>query len=179
MPILISDKPSDDVDDQVIGEMERYGITREEILRNILAKSHSAIGTLYYLLLDVLVTKRKASGNHKKGNGTTPSSSSKATKPSSFANTANITTTAGTTNSGNTGIIATGTKQVTPTATTPTENVLSAHYQYLQQQQQHLLQQTNTNQRPKSAAATRSGGNAATSLAGMIPKPLITILGQR
>ena len=66
IPILISDKPSDDIDEQVLVEIEKYGITRDEVLRVVLSKSHCAIGTLYYLLLDTIVTKRKLNGSYNK-----------------------------------------------------------------------------------------------------------------
>lgn len=57
--ILISDKPADDLDDEVIAELEKFGMSREEIVRLVLTKTHSSLATLYYLLLDTLVTRRK------------------------------------------------------------------------------------------------------------------------
>jgi hypothetical protein len=58
--ILISDKPADDLDDEVIGELEKFGMQRDEVVRLVLTKTHSSLATLYYLLLDTLVTRRKA-----------------------------------------------------------------------------------------------------------------------
>lgn len=60
--ILISDKPGDDLDEQVIGELEKFGMGREEVIRLVLTKTHSSLATLYYLLLDTLVKRRKALG---------------------------------------------------------------------------------------------------------------------
>lgn len=65
-PILISDKPSDDIDEQVLQEMEKYGIPKDEIIRVILTKTHTAIATLYYLLLDNVLAKRKINGTSAK-----------------------------------------------------------------------------------------------------------------
>lgn len=61
-PILISDQPSDDIDEAVVDELLKYGIPKDEIIRVIATKTHSAISTLYYLLLDNILTKRKALG---------------------------------------------------------------------------------------------------------------------
>jgi serine/threonine protein kinase len=60
--ILISDKPSDDIDEQTLAELEKFGITRDEVIRLILTKTHSSISTLYYLLLEITVTKRRMLG---------------------------------------------------------------------------------------------------------------------
>lgn len=58
--ILISDKPSDDLDDEVISELEKFGMTKDEVVRLVLTKTHCSLATLYYLLLDTLVNRRKA-----------------------------------------------------------------------------------------------------------------------
>ena len=64
-PILISDKPSDDLDDQVIAEIEKFGMPRDEIIRLVMTKTHSSLATFYYLLLDSVIKKRRAAS--KKG----------------------------------------------------------------------------------------------------------------
>lgn len=84
--ILISDKPSDDLDDQVryhissfvlktifliyflvaiprkkvLSELEQYGIAKDEMVRLVLTKTHSSLSTLYYLLLDTLIRRRRS-----------------------------------------------------------------------------------------------------------------------
>lgn len=65
--ILISDKPSDDIDEQTLAELEKFGITRDEVIRLILTKTHSSISTLYYLLLEITVTKRRMLGKRATG----------------------------------------------------------------------------------------------------------------
>ena len=57
--ILISDKPDDDLDDVTLDEICRFGITKDEIIRQILTKTHSALSTFYYLLLDNIIELRK------------------------------------------------------------------------------------------------------------------------
>jgi serine/threonine protein kinase len=91
--ILISEKPADDLDEQVINELCIYGITRDEVIRLILTKTHSSLSTLYYLLLDIIVTRRKNSGGGAKkglsntiaaavvGNGAAAASSLKYSQP--------------------------------------------------------------------------------------------------
>ena len=59
-PILISEKPSDDLDEEVLREMNEFGINRDELTKSILSKTHSAIVTMYYLLLAVTVNARRA-----------------------------------------------------------------------------------------------------------------------
>ncbi|RZJ75134.1 MAG: hypothetical protein EOO45_06550 [Flavobacterium sp.] len=58
--ILISDKPADDLDEQVLSELQVFGLSRDEVIRVVLTKTHSSVGTLYYLLLDTLVNRRRA-----------------------------------------------------------------------------------------------------------------------
>jgi serine/threonine protein kinase len=68
-PILISEKASDDVDEHVLHELEEFGIAREDLMKQILSKTHSATVTLYYLLLDVtLSNRRNGTGNRNKAN---------------------------------------------------------------------------------------------------------------
>ena len=59
-PILISDKPSDDIDEQTLGELDKFGLGKDEVIRLVLTKTHSSIATFYYLLLDVNIQKRRA-----------------------------------------------------------------------------------------------------------------------
>jgi len=67
--ILISDKPADDLDDEVIAELEKFGMPRDEVVRLVLTKTHSSLATLYYLLLDVIVTRRKTHKRPSSGSG--------------------------------------------------------------------------------------------------------------
>ena len=62
MTILISDKPADDLDEQVLGELAAFGMSRDEIIRIVLTKTHSSLATLYYLLLENIIGKRRQSG---------------------------------------------------------------------------------------------------------------------
>ena len=73
--ILISDKPADDLDDEVIGEMEKFGMQRDEIVRLVLTKTHSSLATLYYLLLDTIVKRRKTAKRPSSASGHVISSS--------------------------------------------------------------------------------------------------------
>lgn len=59
-PTLISDKPSDDLDDQVISELEKFGMPRDEVIRLVMTKTHSSLATFYYLLLESVIKKRRA-----------------------------------------------------------------------------------------------------------------------
>lgn len=74
--ILISDKPSDDIDEQTLAELEKFGIMRDEVIRLILTKTHSSISTLYYLLLELTVSKRRLLG--KRAGGSSSSSARRA-----------------------------------------------------------------------------------------------------
>lgn len=58
-PILISDKPSDDLDEELLMELGKFGLPREDLIRLIMAKIHSSMTTVYYLLLDCVTRKRK------------------------------------------------------------------------------------------------------------------------
>ena len=60
--VLISNRPSDDLDDQAISELETFGLQKQEVVRLVMTKTHSSVATLYYLLLDGIVTKRSANG---------------------------------------------------------------------------------------------------------------------
>jgi len=59
-PILVSDKPSDDIDEQTLTELDKFGLGKDEVIRLVLTKTHSSIATFYYLLLDVNLQKRRA-----------------------------------------------------------------------------------------------------------------------
>ena len=56
--ILISVNPNDDIDNQAVSEIVRFGISREEVVRLIMTRTHSSVATLYYLFLDALVSAR-------------------------------------------------------------------------------------------------------------------------
>jgi serine/threonine protein kinase len=74
MTTLISEKPAEDLDEQAIAELMAFGMSRDEIIRLVLTKTHSSLATLYYLLLDVVVNRRKANGTNtgKKGLSSAP-----------------------------------------------------------------------------------------------------------
>jgi serine/threonine protein kinase len=63
--ILVSDRPTDDIDDQLLAQMEEFGLSEKEVTQLIMTKTHTSITTLYYLLLDVLISERRRSGNRK------------------------------------------------------------------------------------------------------------------
>ena len=63
-PILISDKPLEDMEEQITGEIQNFGINRDDITRQILSKQHAPLATLYYLLRSKIWTRRKAMGSH-------------------------------------------------------------------------------------------------------------------
>lgn len=56
--ILISENPNDDIDSQAIAEIVRFGISREEVIRLVMTKTHSSVATLYYLFLHAIMTTR-------------------------------------------------------------------------------------------------------------------------
>ena len=66
--ILISDKPGDDIDDITIDELTRFGVSKDEIIRQVMTKTHSALTTLYYLLLDFKLEAKKLKNNKVHGN---------------------------------------------------------------------------------------------------------------
>lgn len=70
---LISEKPADDLDEQVISELVAFGMSKDEIIRLVLTKTHSSLATLYYLLLDVIVGRRKANVKKASTSGNTSS----------------------------------------------------------------------------------------------------------
>merc|ERR1711916_75009 len=80
-PILISDRAEDDLDDETLDQLSKFGLGKDEILRQVMNKTHSALATLYYLLLNVVMTKRrfssgiKNSGHRKSSSGTRSSNS--------------------------------------------------------------------------------------------------------
>jgi len=140
IPILISDRAADDVDDEVVAELERFGISRDETMRTILSKTHSSMGTFYYLLLDVSINRRKAMGGAKRATSSMSSYKSSSNRPLSA--------------------------YVRPSHERQSHEQGHSHQQ--QQQQQHTQQQqiqhlilnkdgngTQEYSRPKSASATR------------------------
>jgi len=80
-PILISDKPSDDIDEATLAELDKFGLGKDEVIRLVLTKTHSSIASFYYLLLDVNLQKRR-SATAKRGT----SASSSRSKSSSSSN---------------------------------------------------------------------------------------------
>lgn len=50
-PILISERPADDIDDGVINELADFGIEKDDVVRQVMSKTHSSLATFYYLLL--------------------------------------------------------------------------------------------------------------------------------
>lgn len=81
IPILISDRAADDVDDEVVAELERFGIARDETMRTVLSKTHSSMGTFYYLLLDVSINRRKTMGGAKRATSSMSSYKSSSNRP--------------------------------------------------------------------------------------------------
>jgi serine/threonine protein kinase len=145
-PILISDRASDDMDEETLNEIEKYGILKEDIVKTVLTKTHSAIATLYYLLLDLIVTRRKK----QTGSSKHRSSSDRHKAPSSAYANANF-------NMYN--------QQPQNNYQYNPAYVLNQQDQLLQQQQQQHInmqqfqqQQQGGQARPRSASATRSGG---------------------
>lgn len=63
--ILVSDRPTDDIDDQLLGQLEEFGLSEKEVVQLVMTKTHTSITTLYYLLLDVLISERRRGGNRK------------------------------------------------------------------------------------------------------------------
>lgn len=137
-PILISDRAEDDLDDETLDQLSKFGLGKDEILRQVMNKTHSALATLYYLLLNVVMTKRRfSSGGKTSSHGRKSSSSMRASsshgRQSSHGHDSNkypMRTT-------------TGGNITQPVQTTP----------------QPL---TNAIHRPKSAGATRSSGHGST-----------------
>ena len=60
--VLISENPSDDIDSQAVAEIVRFGISRDELIRLLMSKTHSSVSTLYYLFLDALFATRAQNG---------------------------------------------------------------------------------------------------------------------
>jgi serine/threonine protein kinase len=64
--ILISQHPIDDINEGIIQELVDFGVGKDEVVRQVMSKTHSSLGTLYYLLLHTL----KGDGHrHKTGGG--------------------------------------------------------------------------------------------------------------
>ena len=62
--ILISERPADDLMDSVIRELAEFGIDKDDVTRQVLAKTHSSLATLYYLLLHTLKGSAHRSRSH-------------------------------------------------------------------------------------------------------------------
>jgi serine/threonine protein kinase len=74
--ILISDNARDDLDEETLQEIERFGVERQEVVEQVLRKSHTAISTLYYLLLSTVVARRRRHGSRATELSATTASSS-------------------------------------------------------------------------------------------------------
>lgn len=168
--ILISDKPSDDIDEQTLAEMEKFGIMRDEVIRLILTKTHSAIASFYYLLLEIMVTKRRLLG--KRG---TAGSAAKRVQSASAAGRSASSSAQNQDQGASMGYTYTG-------ATQPSRSGADMYQQHQQQQQQAQQQaqaqaQTTATDsytllRPKSASATRPANSGPA-------RPLSAFAGRR
>lgn len=66
--ILISDRPADDIHDGVINELAEFGVEKDDIVRQVMGKTHSSLATLYYLLLHTIKgDSHKSSSSHSHG----------------------------------------------------------------------------------------------------------------
>jgi serine/threonine protein kinase len=52
--ILISHHPIDDINDGIIQELVEFGVGKDDVVRQVMSKTHSSLSTLYYLLLHTL-----------------------------------------------------------------------------------------------------------------------------
>jgi serine/threonine protein kinase len=68
--ILISPHPIDDINDGIINELVEFGVSKDEVVRQVMSKTHSSLGTLYYLLLHTL----KGDGHRHTGKSSSGSS---------------------------------------------------------------------------------------------------------
>jgi serine/threonine protein kinase len=57
--ILVSDPPADDINDTALEQMKIFGIPRKDVVHLILTKKRTGITTLYYLLLDYILSGNK------------------------------------------------------------------------------------------------------------------------
>lgn len=62
-PILISDRPVDDINDKVVADLEKFGVDKDDIVRQVMSKNHCSLSTLYYLLLDTHIRSGQGSKN--------------------------------------------------------------------------------------------------------------------
>ena len=163
-PILISDRAEDDIDEETLEQLSKFGLGREEVLRQVMSKTHSALATLYYLLLNVVMNKKRVSGksrsSHQGSSNSTSNSrprrpqSSGAVRPSHDPST---------NHNHRFAVNGAHNTTATPTATTatPTQTV----------QEPRVAQGLGAGMtRPRSASATRSSGHAA--------RPLSTYTGR-
>jgi serine/threonine protein kinase len=77
--ILVSDRASDDLDEETLLELNKFGLPRDDIVRLVMAKVHSSLTTVYYLLLDIVDRRRKATGKQRQ-TLTAPSASGHTTR---------------------------------------------------------------------------------------------------
>lgn len=170
MPILISDRPADDIDDETLNSIQVYGISKDEVIRAVLTKVHSSITTLYYLLREINITKRKAAGNTNKkptllhsigassSNSNYPSSSSSSSgyaKPRDLSGTG-------------TAIGATAAGDPSSSGLRPIGGTEAIAMHYIQRQQYQASSNANSNS--STGATTTAGTSAAGSAQLQRPK---------
>lgn len=44
----------------MLSELEKFGLTKDELIRLVITKTHSSLSTLYYLLLDTIIRRRRS-----------------------------------------------------------------------------------------------------------------------
>lgn len=159
--ILISHHPIDDINDGIIQELVEFGVGKDDVVRQVMSKTHSSLSTLYYLLLHTL----KGDGHRHKGTSGATTSASSGGGHHVVSSGADVTrkysqTTSGNDESSGGGVPAVGTGSSKPqfrphsaSANRPIpQPILSSQpqnpHQYAQQQKVH---------RPRSASAGRSG----------------------
>eukprot|EP01039_Chlorochromonas_danica_P001015 gene1015-1101_t len=184
MTILISEKPADDLDEQVLSELQTYGMSRDETIRLVLTKTHSSLATLYYLLLEVLINRRRSAAKRAGANyhnvGPTMNAASALPGTTNAAGNGNGNSgghqrpmsanyASGLSSGGGVKNIATSLAKVI-TGPPAMQNPSSQHYENLiqqqmaeqmnaqqqQQQQQQMLERQEYRSRPKSASQNRT-----------------------
>lgn len=67
--ILISNHPIDDINDGIINELVEFGVGKDDVVRQVMSKTHSSLSTLYYLLLHTLKGDGHRYKNNQNSNG--------------------------------------------------------------------------------------------------------------
>ena len=152
--ILISDRASDDIDEETLQELAKFGIPRDDLVRLIMAKVHSSMTTVYYLLLEIVDRRRKILNKQKQA--TAASHSSRPARTQS----------AGATRSHSNNTASTAMQQHLQQQQQQQQMLQQQQQQQQaqQQQQQHYVTYGDPNSgktdssRPRSASGTRSNG---------------------